>query len=83
MQTGWLIMTVLIGFLICRPVAKNWDPTVVGSCGNRVAGYTAVSAVNVVIDCLIFILPLPMIFKLHVRTGYKAGLFAIFSIGIV
>lgn len=76
-------MTVLIGFLICRPVVKNWDPTAEGTCGNRIAGYTAVSVVNVIIDCLMFILPLPMVFNLHVKSGYKIGLFGIFSIGVV
>lgn len=76
-------MTVLIGFLICRPVAKNWDPTVHGTCGNRIAGYTAVSVVNVVVDCLMLILPLPMIYNLQTKPGYKLGLSAIFSIGIV
>ncbi|ROW02581.1 hypothetical protein VPNG_07892 [Cytospora leucostoma] len=83
LQAGWLVMTVLIGFLICRPVARNWDPTVDGSCGNRIAGYTAVSVVNVVVDCLMLILPLPMIYNLQTTPGYKLGLFAIFSIGIV
>jgi hypothetical protein len=49
-QAAWLVMTVLIGFLICRPVQKNWDPTVAGKCGDQIAAYTAVSVVNVIID---------------------------------
>lgn len=81
MQAAWLVMTVLIGFLICRPVEKNWDPTVEGTCGNRIAGYTAVSVVNVIVDCLMFVLPLPMVFNLQIKPGYKLGLFGIFGIG--
>lgn len=76
-------MTVLIGFLICRPIAKNWDPTAAGHCGNRMAGYTAVSVVNVVIDCLMLVLPLPMVFRLQVKPGYKWALCGIFGIGLV
>lgn len=83
LQAGWLVMTVLIGFLICRPVQKNWDPTAEGTCGNQIAGYTAVSVVNVVVDVLMLFLPLPMVYRLQTRPGYKVGLFAIFSIGIV
>ncbi|POS74512.1 integral membrane protein [Diaporthe helianthi] len=83
LQAGWLVMTVLIGFLICRPVQKNWDPTVEGACGNQIAGYTAVSVVNVVVDVLMLLLPLPMVYRLQTKPGYKVGLFAIFSIGIV
>lgn len=76
-------MTVLIGFLICRPVQKNWDPTSPGVCGDRIAGYTAVSVVNVIVDILMLVLPLPMVFRLQVKQGYKVGLFSIFGIGIV
>lgn len=76
-------MTILIGFLICRPVAKNWDPTAQGVCGNRIAGYTAVSIVNVLVDCLMLILPLPMILRLQVKSGYKWALLGIFGIGVV
>ncbi|KAI3393495.1 hypothetical protein diail_4216 [Diaporthe ilicicola] len=83
LQAGWLLMTVLIGFLICRPVQKNWDPTAEGTCGNQIAGYTAVSVVNVIVDVLILLLPLPMVYRLQTKPGYKVGLFAIFSIGMV
>ena len=76
-------MTVLIGLLICRPVQKNWDPTAEGTCGNQIAGYTAVSVVNVIIDGIMCILPLPMIWGLQVKKPYKVALFGIFSIGTV
>lgn len=76
-------MTILIGFLICRPVAKNWDPTSPGVCGNRLAGYTAVSVVNVVVDVLMLALPLPMVLRLQVKPGYKWALTGIFGIGVV
>lgn len=69
MQAAWLAHTVLIGLLICRPVQKNWDPTVQGTCGNRIAGYTSASVVNdVVIDVLMLILPRPMVFNLWVKS---------------
>ncbi|KAK1762011.1 hypothetical protein QBC33DRAFT_552908 [Phialemonium atrogriseum] len=82
-QAAWMIMTVLIGLLICRPVQKNWDPTVEGTCGNQIAGYTAVSVYNVIVDVAMCILPIPMIYKLQVKKPYKVALFGIFSIGIV
>lgn len=76
-------MTVLIGFLICRPVAKNWDPTVAGVCGNRIDGYMAVSVVNVIVDCLMLVLPLPTILRLQIKPGYRWALLGIFGIGII
>lgn len=47
------------------------------------SGYAAVSVVNVIVDVLMLLLPLPMVYRLQTRPGYKVGLFAIFSIGIV
>ena len=83
LQAAWMIMTMLIGVLICRPIQKNWDPTAKGTCGDQIAGYTAVSIVNVVIDVAMCILPLPIIWTLQVKLPYKMALFGIFSIGVV
>ncbi|KAL1857639.1 hypothetical protein VTK73DRAFT_8021 [Phialemonium thermophilum] len=82
-QAAWMIMTVLIGLLICRPIQKNWDPTVSGQCGNQIAGYTAVSVYNVIVDVVMCILPIPMIYNLQVKKPYKAALLGIFGIGVV
>lgn len=78
-----MVMTLLIGLLVCRPIEKNWDPTAGGECGDQIAAYTAVSVVNVVVDVAMCLLPLPMIWGLHVKKPYKLALFGIFSIGIV
>ncbi|KAM5360512.1 hypothetical protein ACJZ2D_013688 [Fusarium nematophilum] len=82
-QAAWVVMTLLIGLLICTPIQKNWDPTAEGRCGDQIAGYTAVSIVNVIVDIAMCILPLPMIWGLQVKKPYKMALFGIFSIGIV
>ncbi|KAF7550135.1 hypothetical protein G7Z17_g5908 [Cylindrodendrum hubeiense] len=82
-QAAWMIMTLLIGLLICRPIQKNWDPTAVGTCGDQIAGYTAVSIVNVIVDVAMCLLPLPVIWGLQVKKPYKMALFGIFGIGIV
>ncbi|KAI0012699.1 hypothetical protein F4779DRAFT_632897 [Xylariaceae sp. FL0662B] len=82
-QAIWVIMTVLIGLLVCRPIVKNWDPTADGVCGNQIAAYTAVSVYNIIIDVIMCVLPLPMILKLQLDKRYKMALFAIFSVGIV
>ncbi|KAI5925280.1 hypothetical protein F4810DRAFT_659796 [Camillea tinctor] len=82
-QAAWVVMTVLIGLLVCRPIQKNWDPTVEGTCGNQIAAYTAVSVYNVIIDIVMCIMPLPMIYKLQLKAPYKLALFGIFGISIV
>lgn len=78
-----MIMTLLIGLLICRPIQKNWDPTADGTCGDQIAGYTAVSIINVIVDVAMCLLPIPVIWGLQVKKPYKMALFGIFGIGVV
>ncbi|PQE05647.1 integral membrane protein [Rutstroemia sp. NJR-2017a BBW] len=51
---AWVIMTILIAFLICRPLGYNWNlqPTA-GHCGNTIAAYTAVGVADIITDLMI------------------------------
>lgn len=33
----WMLQTILVALLLCRPVQKLWDPVLPGSCGNSVS----------------------------------------------
>lgn len=33
----WMLQTVLVPFLICHPVAKSWDASLPGYCGDSVS----------------------------------------------
>ena len=80
----WSVMTILIGFLICTPLSYNWDTTIPGGhCGNQNAAYSAVSAIDIGIDVLIFVVPLPHIWKLHVQTVTKVALSFLFGLGLL
>ncbi|KAL9084356.1 MAG: hypothetical protein Q9159_005264 [Coniocarpon cinnabarinum] len=35
LTVAWLIAMLLAVWLICRPLAKEWDPTIPGTCGNE------------------------------------------------
>ena len=66
----------------CRPIAKNWDATIMtGSCINRPAVYLANGVLNVVTDFIILLMPLPMIRGLHLPLRQKILLGAMFSVG--
>lgn len=77
-------MTILIGLLICHPIAMNWDTTLPGGyCGDEISAYSAVGIIDLVIDIAIFILPIPMVVKLQVSTAHKMALGVIFGAGIL
>lgn len=59
-------MCILIAFLICRPLAKNWDQSITtGSCGNQRASWIAIGATDILADVCVMMLPIPMLMKLQ------------------
>lgn len=84
LSVSWATMTILIGFLICRPLSYNWDITVPGGhCGNQNAAFSAVSGIDIVIDVMIAVLPLPSVWRLHVPTATKLALSGLFGLGLL
>jgi len=78
----WAISVVLETFLLCRPLAYNWDQTIKGTCGDRNTVYVSAGALNIVSDFMVLALPIPHIWDLQLPLARKLGLVAMFSLGI-
>lgn len=82
--TGWAISVFLETFLLCRPFAYNWDPTITDfTCGNRNAAYIGAGSLNIVTDLMVLILPIPMVWNLQIPRRNKAILTAVFGMGLL
>lgn len=79
----WTVGNILQVFLICRPFAATYDPTVPGTCGDQVGSFIAIGAFNIITDVLIFFLPIHTIWNLQMKTRAKVGVVAVFLIGIL
>ncbi|KAI4597944.1 hypothetical protein KJ359_003751 [Pestalotiopsis sp. 9143b] len=79
----WTVGNVLQVFLICRPFAATYDPTVPGTCGDQVGSFIAIGAFNIITDVVIFFLPIHTIWNLQMKTRAKVGVVAVFLIGIL
>ncbi|KAH8201472.1 hypothetical protein TruAng_004396 [Truncatella angustata] len=79
----WSIGNILQVFLICRPFAATYDPTVPGTCGDQVGSFIAIGAFNIITDVIIFFLPIWTIWHLQMKTRAKVGVLAVFLIGIL
>ncbi|OQD90411.1 hypothetical protein PENANT_c001G08835 [Penicillium antarcticum] len=77
---GFLIFTFIIS-ASCRPVAKQWDMSVEGTCIDTVSFYYALAGTNLGFDILVIILPLPVLWKLQLQRKQKLVLTAIFALG--
>lgn len=80
----WSIYAAIGTWALCTPIAFNWNPMIPGGhCANRQASFYAIGVLDVATDCLIFLLPIPMIWNLQTAMRNKIGLYLIFSIGVV
>lgn len=66
----------------CRPVAAAWDMTIVGAeCYSEVTVMLVLSIANILVDSALFILPLPVILPLQMKTEKKISLILLFATG--
>lgn len=75
----------LIGTLVkifqCSPRAKAWDKSIPGHCLGVDVPILVAAAINVVSDCLILLLPMVSVWRLHMKMTRKLGVCAIFLAG--
>lgn len=78
----WNVSDVIVGFLICRPIAKNWDPSLPGNCGSQPGFYLAMGMINLITD--VMVIAQPILYLLRLRLALRKKIFAILllSIGI-
>ncbi|KUI73848.1 hypothetical protein VM1G_09423 [Cytospora mali] len=87
--TGILVIllglaTILSAFLQCQPLAYNWDQTIPGGhCGNQVLSFEITGSINVALDIVTMLLPMPYLAKLEMVLFKKLVLIATFSVGFV
>jgi hypothetical protein len=67
---GQLIFTFLFAFT-CSPVARQWDPSIPGTCINALAMYFAFGGLSLAWDVLIIILPFPILRRLQLDKRNK------------
>ncbi|KAI1501456.1 hypothetical protein F5X99DRAFT_200173 [Biscogniauxia marginata] len=81
---GYLSCNLLTEFLGCHPIAKKWHSDLPGKCINTIAANIAYGAGHMSSDLIIAILPLPMIWKLRIKsTRQKIGLSLALSCGFL
>ncbi|KAI1807115.1 hypothetical protein F4811DRAFT_66502 [Daldinia bambusicola] len=69
--------------LSCIPYSRIWDKTVPGTCKVSLQAVNiAATAINVVLDIVILVLPQRMIWELKMTRAKKIGLSAVFAFGI-
>ena len=64
-------------------VCQKIGPLLPGVCGSNVEGVLATSAINLSVDLIIIILPMPMIWRLQMATRRKVAITITFGLGFM
>ncbi|KAI8406202.1 hypothetical protein FOFC_13671 [Fusarium oxysporum] len=76
----YTIVITLMMFLVCTPPRKAFNFKVDGKCIDAAILYMATAVSNIVTDVILFILPIPTIYNLHMPRIQKAGVIVVFGI---
>lgn len=75
---------VIADCLICRPITYRWSGNMVGgSCGDQRSLDMYIAILNLLQDVVVVVLPMPILWGLHMARSRKVALSCIFGIGIM
>lgn len=81
---AWVIFVVVAALAVCQPLPYYWDKSIQGGyCGDQTNIYRAIAAIGIGTDLIIFIAPIPMIWRLNMRMRQKIGVLIIFALGLL
>jgi hypothetical protein len=81
---GYLFCNLITQFLGCDPPQKTWQADLPGHCINTVAANIAYGAGHMSSDLIIALLPLPMVWRLQMRTmREKVGITIVLGSGFI
>ena len=78
----WCIGDIAAALLICRPLARNWDFSIPGTCGSQPDFYFTMGVINLITDAILIGLPMPYLYKLAMPKRKKFLAMALLSIGL-
>jgi hypothetical protein len=68
---------------LCSPVRKYWHGDVRGKCMDAGDHFWTSSLMGIVLDCVIWVMPMPVLGKLKLPARQKVGLLVPFGMGLL
>ena len=78
---AWWIAINFVATFNCTPVEKYWNTELPGTCIDTYYGFLGASIPNFVTDVLLLLLPLPVLWRLHIPSRSKIGIILVFLCG--
>ncbi|KAK7698299.1 hypothetical protein SLS64_012664 [Diaporthe eres] len=77
------IASVFATIFFCVPVSGFWNPSPTDKCISKQGLWLTHSAINIVTDVIIFLIPVPTVLKLNMNMRQKIAVIGVFCIGII
>ena len=77
------IVFTLIVLFQCNPIEKAWDFVVPGKCSNGIGYFKAETTFSLATNVVILLLPMPMIWNLHMVLRRRLLLIGMFAVGLM
>ena len=77
------VASMLSLFGICQPLSKNWNKLEPGKCGSTFKVEIVSGAINLVLDLVLIMMPLPIVWRLQMPAKKKVTITSIFGLGIM
>ena len=78
---GWCIAINFLTIFACVPIHKAWDPAIPGHCLDSSRTFLGSAILNILIDVVLLVLPIPMLWKLSMETSSRLALIVVFCSG--
>lgn len=81
--TSYSVTAALVESLACRPLQGIVDESLDAICYDSYPAYIALSCLNIVMDVVILILPVPLVTQMQLPMRQKISLILLFATGIL
>jgi hypothetical protein len=81
--SGWSLSLVFVSIFTCHPVAGFWDKDIGATCIPNLPLWYINAGGNIITDAFIFILPLPVLWKLKLPKIQRLQLIGVFCLGFL
>ena len=85
-----LVLSILYGivvllevFLICHPMAVDWNANIHGTCGDQVVSYVVLEILGLLLDSAILAAPIPLILNSQLALAKTIWNVILLSMGIL
>lgn len=85
-----LVLSILYGlvvflevFLICRPMAVDWNAQIDGTCGDQIVSYLVLEVLGLLLNFSVLMAPLQCIWRLQMERATKMSISTPFSVGVL